>query len=327
MGVIQPGRKVVVALGGNALVRTGEEPTIATQSQNVEKAMRSLVPLVEARNKLVITHGNGFQVGNILIRVEEALGKAYGIPLEICVAESQGEIGYLIEQAMQNVLAAAGHRLPVLSLLTQVIVDARDRAFANPTKPVGPTYTARQARALEAKGLPVIYEKGRGWRRVVASPRPVEIDDVEVIDWLLRKPALVIAAGGGGVPVVRRRNGQLEGVPAVIDKDFASATLALGIRAPHMVILTGVRAVYRDFAEPGQKLLSTLSIEDAAAMVAAGQFPPGSMGPKIEAAIEFIRAGGRSVTITDTEHLNAALLGRDGTTLTRSGRLPQRRSR
>ena len=176
---------------------------------------------------------------------------------------------------------------------------------------------------LEASGVAVARERGRGWRRLVASPRPLEIDDVDTIRWLLRRPTLVVAAGGGGVPVVRRRGGRLEGVPAVVDKDLASMVLARGISARHLVILTGVRAVYRDFATPRARAIRRLSIDEALALADAGHFPEGSMGPKIEAAIGFLCEGGRSVTITDADHLAAALRGRDGTTLTRTGRAPK----
>ena len=213
--------------------------------------------------------------------------------------------------------------MPVVSLLTQVVVDARDPAFARPTKPVGPPLSSRDAKRLEASGVAVARERGRGWRRLVASPRPLEIDDVDTIRWLLRRPTLVVAAGGGGVPVVRRRGGRLEGVPAVVDKDLASMVLARGISTRHLVILTGVRAVYRDFATPRARAIRRLSIDEALALADAGHFPEGSMGPKIEAAIGFLREGGRSVTITDADHLAAALRGRDGTTLTRTGRAPK----
>ncbi len=313
--LIDRGSKVVVALGGNALVRDGEEPTIATQAGNVRRAMAALVPLIESGARLVVTHGNGFQVGSILTRVEESLGKAYQIPLEVCVAESQGEIGYLIEQSLQNALTAAGIRMPVVSVLTQVVVDPEDPAFARPTKPIGPSYTKEQADALVARGFSVAHEPGRGWRKVVASPRPLEIDDVEVLEWMLEKPVIVVAAGGGGVPVVRRGEA-LEGVPAVIDKDRASAILARGIHAPRLIILTGEPAVYRDYRTPNQTALRTLTVDEAESLLREGHFPEGSMGPKVDAAIDFLRAGGQAVTITDAEHLESALRQEHGTTIT-----------
>jgi carbamate kinase len=312
---VRKGERVVVAVGGNALIGKGEKPTLATQFKRASRAMRSLIPLIENRNRLVITHGNGFQVGNILIRVEEALGKAYAIPLDVCVAESQGELGYLIEQSLQNGLTEKGIRLPVVSILTQVIVDPKDPAFKNPTKPVGPFYSRRQAARLEQKGFQVVEQAGRGWRKVVPSPKPLEIDDLGIIDLLLRRNVIVIAGGGGGVPVVRTKRKTLKGVAAVVDKDLASATLACGIGAPHLIILTGERYVYRDYATKKQRPLRRLTIEEARRYLVEGQFPPGSMGPKIEAAIEFLERGGKQVVITAVTSLSQALKGKSGTVL------------
>jgi carbamate kinase len=321
--MIQSGETILVALGGNALVREGEESSIATQFRNVQKAMRAILPLIRNGNQLVITHGNGFQVGNILIRVEEALGKAYPIPLEVCVAESQGELGYMIEQSLQNVLVEQGIRMPVASVLTQVIVDPDDPAFEHPTKPIGPAYSDAQASELRKQGFELVNDPSRGWRKLVASPRPVEIDDVQILQLLLQNGVVVIAAGGGGIPVVRDAGNTLRGVPAVIDKDLASSTLALAIGAAHLVILTDVQAVYLDYLEPEQRALRTLSVEDAEGYAAAGQFPAGSMGPKIEAAIQFLRGGGKSVIITASEALSDALVGKAGTTITRTIRKVQ----
>ncbi|MDJ0974136.1 MAG: carbamate kinase [Planctomycetota bacterium] len=312
--------RVVVALGGNALLRPGEAPTLASQVGNARRAMRALVPLVESGKSLVLTHGNGFQVGNILVRVEEALGKAYAIPLEMCVAESQGEIGYLLEQSLQNVLARNGLSRPVVSLLTLVLVDRKDPAFDEPTKPVGPYYGPKRAKELKRHGFPMVNQKGRGWRRVVASPEPVEIDDVDTIETLLQQGIIVIAAGGGGVPVVRKRNGMLEGVPAVIDKDLASGLLATAVGAPRLIILTGERAVFRDYQAKNAKRVPRLTIDEARRMAEDGQFPPGSMGPKVQAAIEFLERGGTDVLITSIAWLGRALGGRGGTWITRSSK-------
>lgn len=313
--MIRPREKVVLALGGNALIEPGKDATVQSQLARVRRAMRAILPLVAAENRIVLTHGNGFQVGNILIRVQEALGKAYSLPLEVCVAESQGELGYLIEQTLQNVLTGAGLRRPVVSVLTQILVDPKDPAFRRPTKPIGPFYTRAQARRLVQDGQRVVHQPGRGYRTLVASPDPLEIDDVEVLRWLLRRNAIVIAAGGGGVPVVRGRGGTLRGVPAVIDKDLASATLARAIRARHLVILTGEPCVYRNYRRAGQRPLRRLTIAAAERYAAEGHFPPGSMGPKIEAAIRFLQGGGRSALITSPVHLGRALAGGAGTTL------------
>lgn len=308
---------IVVAIGGNALVAPGEAPTIGAQFRSAHAAMQAIVPLVAAGHRVVIAHGNGIQIGNILIRVEQALGRAYALPLEVCVAESQGEIGYLLEQALHNALTAAGLRRPVVGVLTQVVVDPRDPAFAHPTKPVGPAFDRRGAEELRRAGCAVVEETGRGWRKVVASPHPREIVDVEPIGWLLERGAVVIAAGGGGIPVVRGPDGRLQGVPAVIDKDFASALLARTIGARRLLILTGEPAVFLDYRQPGQRPLRALDPEQARRHAAAGHFPTGSMGPKVESAVEFVEHGGEQALITSVARLDAALRGEDGTTIGR----------
>lgn len=316
---------LVVALGGNALVRPGERPTAESQARNATRAMHAVVELVRRGHRIVLTHGNGFQVGSILIRVQRSLGAAYALPLHLCVAESQGEIGLWIEQALQNELRRGGMRRAVVGLLTQVQVDARDPAFARPSKPVGPWLSAGAARRLRRAGHTVAHERGRGWRRVVASPRPLAVDDSAVLRLLLRRGVIVIAAGGGGVPVVRTRSGDLRGVAAVIDKDFAAAVLARDVGATGLVILTGEPCVYRDYRRSGQRRLAHLGVAEARRLLGEGQFPPGSMGPKIEAAIGFLEHGGRHVLITAARTLAAALAGRAGTVLTRAGR-PTRRA-
>jgi carbamate kinase len=308
---------IVVALGGNALVQPGEPATIGAQFRSARAAMQAVVPLVAAGHRVVIAHGNGVQIGHILIRVEQALGKAYALPLEVCVAESQGEIGYLLEQALHNALTAAGLRRPVVGVLTQVVVDARDPAFAQPTKPVGPSFDRRGAEDLRRAGFAVVEEPGRGWRKVVASPRPLEIVDAEPVGWLLERGAVVIAAGGGGIPVVRADDGRLQGVAAVIDKDFASALLARTIGAQRLVILTGEPAVFLDYRRPEQRPLRGLDPEQARRHAAAGHFPPGSMGPKVESAVEFVERSGGQALITSVARLDAALRGEDGTTIAR----------
>jgi carbamate kinase len=309
---------IVVALGGNALVQPEEEGTMATQFRNARAAMQAVVPLIELGDRVVITHGNGFQVGHILIRVEEALGKAYALPLEVCVAESQGEIGYLLEQALHNALTERGLRKSVVGVLTQVVVDSDDPAFDNPTKPVGPAFDTAGAEALKGAGFRVVEEPGRGWRKVVASPRPREIVDVEPIGWLLERDAVVIAAGGGGIPVARSADGQLQGVPAVIDKDLASALLARALGANQLLILTGEPAVYLNYQSADQQPLRTLDPGEARRFAGEGHFPPGSMGPKVEAAIEFVEAGGERAIITSVACLESALRGEDGTTIRRN---------
>jgi len=309
---------IVVALGGNALVQPGEPPSVASQFRCARTAMQAIVPVLEEGARVVLTHGNGLQIGHILIRVEEALGKAYALPLEVCVAESQGELGYLLELALHNVLLERGLRRHVVGVLTQVVVDEHDPAFAHPTKPVGPAFDAGGAEQLRAAGFAVVEQPGHGWRKVVASPRPQEIADVEPIRWLLAREAVVIAAGGGGIPVARGADGQLRGVPAVVDKDLASMVLAQAVGARELLILTGEPAVYVDYRRPTQQPLRTLTPERARQLAAAGHFPAGSMGPKVDAAAGFVERGGERAVITSAASLSAARRGADGTTFERS---------
>ncbi|MBT3865662.1 carbamate kinase [Candidatus Woesearchaeota archaeon] len=315
--MLRRGEKVVVALGGNALIKTGEKPTISNQFKNAKKTMEYLIPLIKNENKLVITHGNGPQVGNILIRVEESLGKAYSIPLEVCVAESQGELGYMIEQSLQNVLTKNKIKIPVVSVLTQVIVDKKDPAFKNPTKPIGPFYSKAQAQKIKKKGYKIVEQVGRGWRKVVASPKPKSIDDVKIIDVLLKNKSIVIAAGGGGVPIVKDKGKILHGAPAVIDKDLASACLANSIKAKTLIILMNEPNAYLNYKKKNQKPIKSLTIKEASKLLKEGQFPKGSMGPKIEAAIKFIKKGGKHTIITSPNKIQKALIGQSGTIIKR----------
>ena len=315
--MLRRGEKVVVALGGNALIKTGEKPTISNQFKNAKKTMEYLIPLIKNENKLVITHGNGPQVGNILIRVEESLGKAYSIPLEVCVAESQGELGYMIEQSLQNVLTKNKIKIPVVSVLTQVIVDKKDPAFKNPTKPIGPFYSKAQAQKIKKKGYKIVEQVGRGWRKVVASPKPKSIDDVKIIDVLLKNKSIVIAAGGGGVPIVKDKGKILHGAPAVIDKDLASACLANSIKSKTLIILMNEPNAYLNYKKKNQKPIKSLTIKEASKLLKEGQFPKGSMGPKIEAAIKFIKKGGKHTIITSPNKIQKALIGQSGTIIKR----------
>jgi carbamate kinase len=261
---------------------------------------------------VVITHGNGPQVGHMLTRVEAALGKAYAIPLEVCVAESEGELGYVLEQTLYNLLAEWRCSRPIASLLTQVVVHGGDPAFANPTKPVGPFYDEGQASELRQQGFVVRDDAGRGYRRMVPSPAPLEIVDVDVVRTLLDAGALVICAGGGGIPVVRE-GAVLRGVEAVIDKDLTSALLGESLDSKFMLILTGVPCAYRDFNTPRQAPLGCLSAQAAHQLLTEGHFLPGSMGPKIEAAIRFASRPGATAIICDPLGLADALEGKAGT--------------
>ena len=308
-------RIAVVALGGNALLRKGEKATIQNQIKNATAAARYILPLIQ-NHHIVLTHGNGPQVGNILIRTEESLGKAYALPLDVCVAESEGEIGYLLEQAFFNVMKKERF-VPVAGLLTQVLVDKKDSAFKRPTKPIGPFYKKSHLPVFKKKKIPYVFDAGRGYRRVVPSPLPLEVLEVEVIKKLLKDDIVVIATGGGGIPVIKER-GKLKGVEAVIDKDFASACLAKSLKAEELFILTGVDAVYLHYGSKKQKRISKMSAQKALSLYEEGHFPEGSMGPKILAAVDFLRSGGKRVVVTSPASLSKALSGKKGTIIIES---------
>jgi carbamate kinase len=295
----------VVALGGNALMRPGERGTAAEQRSNLREACAALRPLL-GEVQLVVTHGNGPQVGNELLRQERAAAEAPPLPLYLAVAQTQAEIGALIESELAPV---AGR--PVACLLTHVLVAEDDPAFEEPTKPVGPFYDEANARELEVeRGWRVVHDAGRGWRRVVPSPAPLEVVELEAIRSLLASGTIVVACGGGGIPATRRGE-HLAGIDAVIDKDRASSLLARSLDADRLVILTEVPAVYSGFGTDRQDELRELTADDAAALVP--EFAAGSMRPKVEASVEFVRATGREALITSPAALGDALEGRSGT--------------
>jgi carbamate kinase len=301
--------RLVVSLGGNAFARTNE---VMSMSGQFEFAARTLAPLSEtlaSERQLLVTHGNGPQVGYILTRVEEALGKAYSLPLEVCVAESEGEIGYVLQQTIHNLTDG---RRPVATLLTQVIVDQQDPAFAKPTKPIGPWFDPGQAAILVQAGIALVYDKqGRG-RRVVPSPRPAAIVEIETIAQMLELGIIVIAAGGGGIPVFEH-NDTLRGAEAVVDKDLATAMLASGVNASQLIMVTGVPGVYLDFETDKARLIDRTHPDEIAHWLSAGHFPQGTMGPKVEAAIQYVRTTGRRAVICQPADLAAALRGEAGT--------------
>jgi len=304
----------VVAFGGNALLRPEDHGTQEEQIARARQAARWLTEIVRAGYKLIVVHGNGPQVGNILIQAEEASTKIPPQTLDLAVAQTEGSIGFLLQTAIRNRLDSIGIGGEVSTILTEVEVDPNDAAFKRPTKPIGPFFTRYRAEALERDlGWTMREDAGRGWRHVVPSPRPLRILNIATIRYMLSGADVVIAAGGGGIPVVRGRDGQWRGVEAVIDKDYASALLAAELRADLFVVLTGVAKVALDFGQPTQRFVDRLSVDEAQRHLAEGQFPAGSMGPKIEAAIQFVRASGKSVLITDVEHLRDALEGREGT--------------
>src|SRR5213596_1262993 len=311
--------KLVVAIGGNALQPAGESADPAAQRRRIEATASRLTDLVAEGHDVVLTHGNGPQVGNILLQNEETRHLVPAMPLDVCGAESQAQIGYLLAQSLRNEFADRAIDRDVACVITQVLVDADDPAFANPTKPIGPYYAREDEIVVKkAKGWKMVYDQRGGWRRVVPSPRPVEVVEAEEIRQLVADGdgRLVIAAGGGGIPVVRR-DGKLVGVEAVIDKDLAAAALARAIAWTHLVIATDVPQVALDFGKPSQRFLDRLTVAEAKKHLAAGQFPPGGMGPKIEAGVDFLEHGGEHVVITDLAHLVAAVGGKAGTRLVR----------
>jgi carbamate kinase len=295
----------IVALGGNALMRPGERGTAAEQRANLREACAALRPLL-SEERLVVTHGNGPQVGNELLRQERAAAEAPPLPLYLAVAQTQAEIGALLESELAPV---AGR--PVACLLTHVLVAEDDPAFEEPTKPIGPFYDEAKARELEAeRGWKVVHDAGRGWRRVVPSPAPLEVVELDAIRSLLASGTIVVACGGGGIPATRRGE-HLAGIDAVIDKDRASSLLARSLDAERLVILTEVPAVYSGFGTDRQEELRELSADDAGALVP--ELAAGSMRPKVEASVEFVRATGREALITSPAALVDALEGRSGT--------------
>lgn len=296
-------KRVVVAIGGNAIIRETEEGSVYQQFANTRATIRGIAELVKAGHSIVLTHGNGPQVGNILIRVYAALGKAYYIPVGVAVAESQGEMGYMIAQTLQNRMILDGIDRPVATVITQVVCARDDPSLFEPTKPVGPFYSESEAATLRDAGFPLIEDSGRGYRVVVPSPRPLKIVEIDAIQVLLRAGVIVIAAGGGGMPVYVEPDGTLEGIDGVVDKDLASSLLAREIGAQELIILTSVPHVSVQFRTARERALRETSVEDLRRFREAGEFPPGSMGPKVDAAIEFLEAGGERVLITGVDEL------------------------
>ena len=305
-------RTVVVALGGNAILQPGQVGTFEEQLFNIDGAMRRIAALVEDGWRVVLTHGNGPQVGNLLIQNALAAKTVAPMPMDVCGAMSQGQIGYMAAQALANHLRKRRLATPVVTVVTQVAVDPGDRAFASPSKPVGPFYSEAEAkRMMLEEGLAMREDAGRGWRRVVPSPEPREIVELEAVRDLVASGVLVVCAGGGGVPVVRGR-GALSGIDAVIDKDLAAALLAEQLGAAALLILTDVPRAYVHYGTPEQEALGTVSASQMRAYAAAGHFKAGSMGPKVEACLRFVDAGGESVIASLTEVV-PALAGKAGT--------------
>lgn len=301
------GKLIMAAFGGNALLRGDQKGYYDEQIQNATDTCENLIPIIERGHNLVITHGNGPQVGNVLLQNEAGESKydIPALPMHVCVAETQGHIGYLIEQAFKNVLLKHGIEKNIISVVTQVIVDKNDPAFANPTKPVGPYYSEEEANILQHKFNWSFKAdpRGRGFRRVVPSPKPIEILNWPIIEQLSRAGNIVIAAGGGGIPVIKNDEGSLMGVDAVIDKDLAAATLAVKINADEFFILTDISNAYLNFNKPNQVKLNKVSANEMKKYLEEGHFADGSMGPKIKAGLYFIDNGGNDVIITDANNL------------------------
>ena len=309
--------RIVIALGGNALQSGDTEPTAEAQLEVVKKTCEQIAEISRRGYEMAVVHGNGPQVGRILLASETAKDTVPPMPFDVCGAMSQGYIGYHIQQALKYALNARNRNYPVVSLTTQVIVDRRDPAFRNPTKPIGPFYTAEEAGKLEQeKGYVMREDAGRGWRRVVPSPLPQKIVEIGAVR-LLWDHAIVITCGGGGVPVVENPDGRLEGVAAVIDKDFAAELLAEQVAADALLILTEVEKVAIRFGKPDQEDLGHLNLAEAARYAEEGQFGVGSMLPKVEAAMKFVRNNpGRKAIITSLDKCLDALDGKTGTVIT-----------
>ena len=309
-------RTVLVALGGNAILRYKEEGTAEEQLKNVRSTCRTLALLIKDGYHIAITHGNGPQVGDILLRNEIAKDVLPPMPLDFCGAESQGMIGYMLQQGLRNELRLIGMNKPVMTILTQTLVDPDDPAFDRPSKPIGPYYPAKDVGKLqEEKGWTLMESPGRGFRRVVPSPRPVSIVEGGSIKDLFENGYVVIGCGGGGIPVIDK-DGEMKGVEAVVDKDHSAAVLANLIGACSLLVLTDVDAAYLDYGKPGQKAIPTMTVSQAEKWMSLGHFKEGSMGPKVESAIEFVRKGGIRAVITSMDRAAAALAGKAGTTIT-----------
>jgi carbamate kinase len=310
-------RRLVVAVGGNATHPEEIRGTADEQKIVAARTARSLLPLALSDNELVITHGNGPVVGKILMRQALTRDRIPPMPLDICVAHSQGGIAYLLMQALENALREADDARHVACLLTQVEVDPGDPAFADPTKPVGPFFTQEQAENLSRElGWLMKEDAGRGWRHVVPSPRPRHIVDISLIQVLAKRGTIVIAGGGGGIPVVRGPKGIRTGIAAVIDKDLTSAHMANVLGIGHLLMLTATPKVAVDFGKPGQRWLDRVTLSEIKALRAEGHFPNGSMGPKVDAAIRFLEGGGERAVIAHLEEAMPALCGETGTHFT-----------
>jgi carbamate kinase len=307
---------IVLALGGNAILQPGQRGTSTEQMENVYKTCMQIAQMIKGGHRVVITHGNGPQVGNILIQNSEGAGKVPAMPLDICGAESQGMIGYMIQQQLANILHDDDMNIPVVTVITQMVVDKNDPAFLKPTKPVGPFYSKEYADERMKKGEVWIEDAGRGFRKVVPSPTPISIVEIETILNLIDSGCVVIVNGGGGIPVIEE-HGKYKGIEAVIDKDFGGERLASYVKADTFMILTDVPYVYINYKKPEEMALNEINIDDIAKYQSEGHFKAGSMGPKVEACRRFISNGGKNAIITSLDNALLALEGKVGTRIVR----------
>ncbi|MBE0460845.1 MAG: carbamate kinase [Candidatus Aminicenantes bacterium] len=304
----------LIAFGGNAILPDNQRGLQSEQMKNAQKAAQLMTHIVKKGYELIIVHGNGPQVGNILIQMEESVNKIPPFSLEVCDAMTEGSMGFMLEMALVNELRKNSLDKEVATLITQVVVDRDDPAFDNPTKPIGPFYSKYRAQMLaREKKWTMIEDSGRGYRKVVPSPRPIDIVPKQIIHDLVHSGKIVIAAGGGGIPIIINGRGLFQGVEAVIDKDYAASLIAREVGVDLFIILTNVPRVYINFDTPDETPISLMTIQEAQKHLDEGQFPSGSMEPKIKAAMEYIRSGGKEVLITSASHLKAALINRSGT--------------
>jgi carbamate kinase len=307
-------RVAVLAIGGNSLISDNQHKEVSDQFAAAQQTCRHIVKLIKNNWNVIITHGNGPQVGFMLHRAELASNMLHLVPLDSIVGDTQGALGYMFQQILVNLLHEEGISRQPVSVVTQVLVDKDDPAFENPTKPIGSFLDEEEAqKRMESSGWVMKEDAGRGWRRVVPSPLPKKIIEIDAIKNLIDDEFVVIAVGGGGIPVVKDEHGKLKGVAAVIDKDFASALLATNLKIDTFIISTAVDAVYLDFQKPTKRRIAEMTVSEAKQYLAEGQFAAGSMSPKIEAAIKFLKSGGKEVFITSPQYLSDALEGKQGT--------------
>jgi carbamate kinase len=306
-------KTAVIAIGGNSLIKDEKHQTVPDQFEAARENCAPIASMIEQGWKIAITHGNGPQIGFILLRSELASHVLHTVPLDSCGAETQGSIGYMLQQSLNNELKSRGINKQIATVVTQVVVKKNDPAFKNPTKPIGPFYEEDKAEKCEkVRGWSMVEDAGRGWRRVVPSPMPIRIIEQDVIKTLINQGIIVIGVGGGGIPVVEKA-GKLKGVEAVIDKDLASALLAVGIKADIFLISTAVEKVALNFGKPNERALDKMTLAEAKRYYKEGHFPSGSMGPKIQAVINYLQNGGKKALITNPNNVERALLGETGT--------------